>query len=240
MPGLGAGRSPFHSAPGTTPAVQILADPSPSFDLSFPSCTVGGGWGCIGGIRWSPRLSPSSSRSVTFYTVLGRNVCSEETFHRVSVAGMGEGLGVGWGGASLALLQPLSGQSPAQLLGPGQSLPLWPQSPCWHSGGWTGWSHQPFECPSLHSLKKPLQMHLGPSHALRPGPCPAPAPTPPPTLAHWGLSWLASSTLIGPPGSPQSKQGVSDAGQQETCHVPGIFQRKGKGRPEGPHGSSRV
>ena len=204
MPGLGAGRSPFHSAPGTTPAVQILADPSPSLDLSFPSCTVAGGWGCMGGIRWSPRLSPSSSRSVMFYTVLGRKVCSEETFHRASVAGVGEGLGGGMGWSLTCSATTPEWTEPAQLLGPGQSLPLWPQSLCWHSGGWTGWSHQPFESPSLHSLEKPLQVHLGHPHALGPGPCPAPAPTPPPTLAHWGLSWFAPSPLIGPPGSPQS------------------------------------
>lgn len=57
-PGLGAGRSSFHSAP----AMQIPADPSPSLDPKSPPCTVAGGWGCIGGIGWSPRLSPFSSR----------------------------------------------------------------------------------------------------------------------------------------------------------------------------------
>ena len=58
-PGLGAGRSSFHSAP----AMQILADPSPSLDLkSPPPCTVAKGWGCIGGIGWSLRLSPFSFR----------------------------------------------------------------------------------------------------------------------------------------------------------------------------------
>ena len=45
-PGLGARGPLFWSVPWTTPAVQILAGPSPALDLSFPS-----GWG-VGMYRW--------------------------------------------------------------------------------------------------------------------------------------------------------------------------------------------
>lgn len=83
---------------------------------------------------------PLQFQAVMFYTVRGRHVCSKETLHRESVGGIGVGVGMGPGGhvASLAPLQSRSGQSPAQRLGPGQSLPLWLQSPCWHNGTWTG------------------------------------------------------------------------------------------------------
>ena len=48
-----------------------------------------------------------------------------------SQVGVGVEMGPAGRGASVAPLRSQSGQSPAQRLGPGQSLPLWLQSPCW-------------------------------------------------------------------------------------------------------------
>ena len=105
------------------------------------------GGGCIGEIRWSLRLSPFSSRLCCF-TLSGADICAQRKPCRESVAGVGVGVEMGPAGrgASVAPLRSQSGQSPAQRLGPGQSLPLWLQSPCWpgHNGVWTGWFPQSF------------------------------------------------------------------------------------------------
>lgn len=119
---------PHSVCTGTTPAVQILADRSPSLDLSF-LLHSGRGWGCIGGIRWSLRLSPSISRPVAFSHCFRQKLLLKGNFPQRVGSGYGCREGAEDGGkdgerASLAPLQSLSGQSPAQLLGPGQFLPF--------------------------------------------------------------------------------------------------------------------
>lgn len=91
-PGLGAGRSSFHSAP----AMQILADPSPSLDSSFllTQWRRGGGW-MYRRDRVVSKALPLQFQAVLFYTVWGRHVCSKETLHRESVGGIGVGVEMG-------------------------------------------------------------------------------------------------------------------------------------------------
>ena len=117
-PGLGAGRSSFHS----TPAMQILADPSPSLDSSSPLAQwlVAGGGGMYRRDQVVSKALPLQFQAVLFYTVWGRHMCSKETLQRVSRRSRGGGGdGAGW---------PWS-------LGCPSTVPEWTE-PCPEAGSW--------------------------------------------------------------------------------------------------------
>lgn len=212
-PHLGPGRQgvPFIVCTRITPAAQILADSSHSpFWLCCSSSTVAGGWGGLGGIRWSLRLSPSSSRPTEFSHCFRPRKPSTESLQPVS----------GWGqGQSLSCSPPLGG-------------------PC-HSGlshliSTAGGAGQDgLSCPL--SLTHFRALHDLPS-------CSVGLPRPARLGPHTTTSPLPRARLLAcllHLSAPSCWWGVSDRGQQEASHIPGIFQRKERGLLQVPVGPAK-
>lgn len=171
---------------------------------------MAGAWGCIGGIRWSLRLSPSSSRPMVFSHCFRPRKPSTESLQLVW----------GWGQG-----QSLPCSPPVPLGGPCPSGLSHLISTAW---GWTGWSQLPFESHSLQGLTRPSQLQLGPLVPCLPRPPHPHQPSP-----------MGTCPGLPPPLSPLvlvGSEGQRPAGcQSHSRDLP----EKRKGHPEGPRGSSK-